>query len=143
LFCDAAAHDFGLEASSPCAAENSPVCGQIGALGIGCAPTAVGGPEAVPPALSLRAVAPNPFSHSTTVVLGIPAAPGATGVAVTIYDPSGRRVRNLLTGALPAGVHRLLWDGRTDRGEPARSGIYFIRMTTERGAFTSKVAIVR
>lgn len=43
LFCDPGAPDFQLHDDSPCAAENNPACGQIGALGVGCgssAPTA-------------------------------------------------------------------------------------------------------
>lgn len=36
LFCDVAHDDLTLCANSPCAAENNPDCGQIGAHGIGC-----------------------------------------------------------------------------------------------------------
>jgi hypothetical protein len=42
LFCDPEAHDFTLQAGSPCLPENSGICGQIGALGLGCGATAVG-----------------------------------------------------------------------------------------------------
>ena len=48
LFCDAESGDFTLSANSPCAAENNPVCGQIGALGVGCG---VSGSFAVPPTM--------------------------------------------------------------------------------------------
>ncbi len=34
--CDPAAEDFTLRATSPCAAENHPTCGQVGAFGVGC-----------------------------------------------------------------------------------------------------------
>jgi predicted outer membrane repeat protein len=36
IFCDASAGDYSLRDDSPCADANSPVCGQIGALGVGC-----------------------------------------------------------------------------------------------------------
>lgn len=36
MFCDADGGDFTLHADSPCAAENSPQCGQIGAWPVGC-----------------------------------------------------------------------------------------------------------
>jgi hypothetical protein len=39
LFCSTQLEDYTLQAQSPCAYENSPVCGQRGAMGIGCAPT--------------------------------------------------------------------------------------------------------
>lgn len=41
LFCDAAAGDFSLQVSSPCAPGNSGSCGLIGALDVGCGATAV------------------------------------------------------------------------------------------------------
>lgn len=34
--CGPAAEDFTLQATSPCAAENHPTCGQVGAFGVGC-----------------------------------------------------------------------------------------------------------
>lgn len=41
LFCGAGSGDFTINASSPCAPANSPSCGLIGALGIGCETTVV------------------------------------------------------------------------------------------------------
>jgi len=41
LFCDPANGDFSLDCNSPCAAENNPECGQIGAWPVGCGPSAV------------------------------------------------------------------------------------------------------
>ncbi len=42
FFCDWAGDDFTLRADSPCAGQNNPPCGQIGAWGVGCeAPTPV------------------------------------------------------------------------------------------------------
>ncbi|MBN2171276.1 MAG: right-handed parallel beta-helix repeat-containing protein [Candidatus Krumholzibacteriota bacterium] len=37
-FCDPDGGDLTLQATSPCAAENNPGCGQIGAWGVGCGP---------------------------------------------------------------------------------------------------------
>ncbi|MCK4414669.1 MAG: right-handed parallel beta-helix repeat-containing protein [Candidatus Eisenbacteria sp.] len=37
LFCGSSQGDYALHSDSPCAAENNAECGQIGALGIGCA----------------------------------------------------------------------------------------------------------
>jgi hypothetical protein len=41
LFCDPESGDFTLDCNSPCAAENDPDCGQIGAWPVGCGPTPV------------------------------------------------------------------------------------------------------
>ncbi|MBM3286029.1 MAG: hypothetical protein FJY88_01550 [Candidatus Eisenbacteria bacterium] len=40
LFCDPAGGDYSLNGNSPCAPGNNPGCGLIGALGVGCGPTA-------------------------------------------------------------------------------------------------------
>ena len=39
LFCDAGSGDYTIRGDSPCADENNPGCGRIGALGVGCYPT--------------------------------------------------------------------------------------------------------
>ena len=45
LFCEAAIGNLMLHADSPCAEENSPACGAIGALGVGCPATGVADTE--------------------------------------------------------------------------------------------------
>jgi hypothetical protein len=40
-FCDIPADDYTVRSTSPCAEENSPVCGQIGAHGLGCGTVSV------------------------------------------------------------------------------------------------------
>jgi predicted outer membrane repeat protein len=39
LYCNSALANFALHLDSPCAAENNPTCGRVGALGIGCGPS--------------------------------------------------------------------------------------------------------
>jgi flagellar hook assembly protein FlgD len=48
---------------------------------------------------------------------------------VGVFDPSGRRVRTLIAGTLPAGSRRVFWDARTDAGHHAPSGVYYLRLT--------------
>jgi hypothetical protein len=40
-FCSPVTRDFTLSSGSPCAAPHQPLCGQIGAYGVTCGPTAV------------------------------------------------------------------------------------------------------
>jgi hypothetical protein len=47
-----------------------------------------------------------------------------------VYDVRGRRVRLLADDVLPRGVHTTVWDGRTDAGTPAASGVYFARFVS-------------
>lgn len=78
-------------------------------------------------ATALAAPHPNPFNPTTTVSYTV----GLLGrVTIKVYDLAGRVVRTLVDGAHEVGEYEVLWDGRTDTGDRAASGVYFIRMTT-------------
>ena len=83
---------------------------------------------------------PNPFTRSSVIRFALP-----TGgpVLLAIYDVSGRRVRTLIDGPLGAGWHQRVWDGRTDDGGFARSGVYFSRLEAQQGARTRKMIMLR
>ncbi len=68
---------------------------------------------------------PNPFNPSTT----IPFVTTAGGhVALDIFDITGRRVAGLIDEHRAAGNYQATWNGTTDAGGPAPSGIYFVRL---------------
>ena len=50
---------------------------------------------------------------------------------VTIYDVTGRRVRQLADRVFPAGEHTLRWDGTDDAGQRIARGVYFVRSSTQ------------
>lgn len=68
---------------------------------------------------------PNPFNSSTTLPLLLPYP---AQVELEIYDILGQRVRRLVSGELPAGVHRHTWDGRNDGGHAVAGGVYLARV---------------
>ena len=45
-----------------------------------------------------------------------------------MYDLSGRLIRTLEQGTLPAGEHLARWDRRTDEGPRAAAGVYFYEL---------------
>ncbi len=71
-------------------------------------------------------VSPNPFfpSEGDLLQVAIAPAPGVASVVVRIYDPSGRRVRDV--GSAKTFPAVLLWDGRRDNGDAVRGGIYVL-----------------
>jgi hypothetical protein len=94
---------------------------------IGWFPHTTGVPSGavIPAVAALSPNAPNPFAHTTTIRFETP----REGEAVlAVYDVSGRVIRHLLRGALPAGSHVTVWDGRDDDGRPVRGGVYFSRL---------------
>jgi hypothetical protein len=62
---------------------------------------------------------------------------------LAVYDASGRRVKTLLDGPLEAGTHRVGWSGLREDGGQARSGVYFMRLVTDRGVATRKILLIR
>ena len=89
-------------------------------------PTAVAIESATPSAFVLGANYPNPFNPATTIPLSVPN--GAETVDVAIYNLLGQLVRQVWSGPLAAGEHRLTWDGRDDKGQPVASGAYLYQL---------------
>ncbi len=83
------------------------------------------GAGAAPTARVRLDVAPNPFNPGTDVGFRLATA-GPVRLDVVTLD--GRIVRTLVDGPLPAGPHRVRWDGRDGRGRPAASGTYLCRL---------------
>ena len=84
----------------------------------------VGG-GAPPARVLLKVVGPLPFRSDLTLEVDLPAPADAT---VEVYDVTGRKVRTLHRGLLPAGRNPLAWDGRLDGGGTAPSGVYWLRL---------------
>lgn len=64
-------------------------------------------------------------------------------VRLEIYNVTGRRVRGLVQAELPAGVHRMVWDGRDERGGEVASGLYLISLRAEGRSLTRKFVLTR
>ena len=55
-------------------------------------------------------------------------------VQVSIFDVTGRKVRNLADRVFPAGESRLEWDGTDDSGSKVARGVYFVRSSVQKDA---------
>jgi len=62
----------------------------------------------------LHMARPNPFRESTWLVMDL--AQDVDAAMVRIYDVSGRLVKSLVDGPMPAGRHELSWNGRSESG---------------------------
>jgi hypothetical protein len=89
--------------------------------------------------LSLR-VGPNPLDRAGEVRFTLPRGGAAS---VTILDVAGRRVRELARGTFAAGEHVQPWDLRDDAGRAVGAGLYMVRVESDFGALTRKVAVAR
>jgi len=54
-----------------------------------------------------------------------------------------RLVKNLVDAELTAGRHKVVWDGRDERGDRVSSGIYVYTIRTEKDTATKKVVLLK
>lgn len=85
------------------------------------------------PTALLRA-RPNPFIRETEFQFGL--TQGGV-VRLRIHDLFGRVVRELQTGSLEPGLHRLVWDGRNREGRRLAPGTSSARMDLSGAALGS------
>ena len=93
----------------------------------------------VPREVWLAPPVPNPARATATLLFALPVE-GAVNLA--IYDVSGRQVRELVSGVLPAGEHERRWDGRDDAGRTVQSGLYFVRLQSAGKLLTVRMMAV-
>ncbi|GEM_PF-6316751 len=83
---------------------------------------------------------PNPFNPETTIRYRVCES---GSVDLTIYSPTGRVVRELVTQTQNAGVYEVRWDGLDDAGTPVASGVYYYRLEAGDGAMTKKMVLLK
>lgn len=93
-----------------------------------------------PVATRLLPASPNPFNPAT--VLRFELASGSR-VRMRIYDVSGRRVHAVLDREMPAGYHRVTWNGVDDRGNRVSSGVYLAELVAEGHRSVQKMMLVK
>ena len=94
----------------------------------------------LPDGPQLRQNAPNPF-NSRTVISWFQLEPGLAHLEV--FALTGQRVAVLHEGPKRAGLHRLRWDGRDERGRLLASGVYVYRLVTSEAVQTRKLTLLR
>ena len=100
----------------------------------------VTGADNIPVAVRLDGVSPNPFNPSTNVRFTL----ARDGLArLDVFDVTGRLVRTLVDGRLPAGDHAVTWNGRNDDGSQTASGLYFVRLRSGGVSETAKALLVK
>ncbi len=94
----------------------------------------------LPQSVHIQPNYPNPFNPSTTIpfVLDRPAE-----IRITIVNGAGQVVRHLVDGHLPAGSHRIQWDGRNDSGIAVPSGVYFYQLKVGRSMWVRSMVLMK
>jgi hypothetical protein len=129
-----------LDSDSPCAplSPPNPECDLIGAWPVACGAMAAGGSQGSAAILGVRR---SLSVDRTELRLCLPESDGGRPLTLGIHDCTGRGVRMLIGGSLPAGEHHLAWDGTDAAGRRVPSGVYYVVMTL--GSRMETVPIVR
>lgn len=88
---------------------------------------------------------PNPLNPETWIPYQLAKS---AHVQISIYDVSGRLVRELNLGEKPAGRYlarqkAAYWDGRNNLGEPVSSSVYFYTLEAGNRRITQRMSVVR
>jgi hypothetical protein len=68
---------------------------------------------------------------------------GREDVSATVYDVSGRLVRELLRASVGPGDHLITWDGRNNAGARATEGVYILKVQAGQSDWSRKIVINR
>jgi hypothetical protein len=97
-------------------------------------------PSSVPTSYALNQNYPNPFNPSTEISFALKAD---GNVRLTVFNVLGQQVSTLINEFMPAGNHTITWDGRSNDGGSAASGIYFYRIQANDYVETRKMTLLK
>ncbi|MBD3348403.1 MAG: T9SS type A sorting domain-containing protein [Candidatus Eisenbacteria bacterium] len=94
----------------------------------------------LPRDLALMQNVPNPFNPRTSIRYSLPSR---SSVRLSVFDVGGRAVRTLVDRDMGPGHYESVWNGKTDSGEDAASGIYFYRLSADGKELARKLILLR
>lgn len=95
----------------------------------------------LPTDFALKQNYPNPFNPTTTIGFDVPEN---SNIRINVFNVLGQEVRTLVTGSYAAGRYHAVWDATDNRGSKVVSGVYFYRMTTDKGfSSTNKLVLLK
>lgn len=99
-------------------------------------------PDAGPPLANyLDHNYPNPFNPVTTIRYGVKVQ---THVSLKIYNVAGQLVKTLVDGVKkPAVEYKVTWDGDSNDGQPAATGVYFYKLVMKDFSQTRKMVYLK
>ncbi len=94
--------------------------------------------SSVPQEFQLLQNFPNPFNNQTVIPVIISNNLSAESMEIDILNVHGRIIKTFHLSGLPAGEHRIIWNGKDNCGNNIASGLYFYRMKTNENQVTSR-----
>ena len=97
--------------------------------------------DAVSPYLySLKDNYPNPFNPSTTIEYSVAEM---SDVNISVYDASGRLVKNLVSSQHVPENYQVSWNGTNESGTSVAAGMYFYKINAGSFVETKKMLLIK
>ncbi|RPI06950.1 MAG: T9SS C-terminal target domain-containing protein [Ignavibacteriae bacterium] len=96
--------------------------------------------DIAPGKLQLYQNYPNPFNPQTVIQFDLPEQ---SRVKIFVYNVLGKEIAELTNTLYSAGVHQVMWNGKTDAGVQASSGVYFVRLETGSASEPMKIVLMK
>lgn len=84
--------------------------------------------------------APNPFNPETNIFFRI-SEPST--VSLDVYNSRGQYISNLLNDDLDTGEYSVVWNGTDDYRQRQASGVYYIRLSTEKHSLIKGILLLK
>ncbi|HIB03236.1 MAG TPA: T9SS type A sorting domain-containing protein, partial [Candidatus Marinimicrobia bacterium] len=101
---------------------------------------ALDGRELLPDIFALHENYPNPFNPVTNITYDLPER---SKVRLTVFDITGRRIRQIVNGYQEAGFQSAVWEGTDDTGRPVSGGLYFYQLQAGEFVKTRKMLLIK
>lgn len=96
--------------------------------------------DMVPMVTELSGNHPNPFNPDTTINFALSSA---GHVKLDVFNIKGEKVATLIDEHLEAAYHKVVWNGKDNRGRDVSSGVYFYRMDTDKYTSVKKMLLLK
>ena len=101
----------------------------------------------LPEKISLYQNYPNPFNPTTTIHYTVHGSQfmvhSPIHTTLTIYNVLGQKVRTLVDEFKLPGEHRVIWDGKDEKGNPVSSGVYFYKLKVGDFSQVKKMLLIK
>lgn len=86
---------------------------------------------------------PNPFNPETEINFEISALDNNQNCTLEIYNIKGQLVRTLWNETLPAGKHKIIWNGKDNSARTVASGVYFFSLNINSRSLLHKMLLLK
>ncbi|MBO8152343.1 MAG: T9SS type A sorting domain-containing protein [Candidatus Marinimicrobia bacterium] len=95
----------------------------------------------IPRKLRFISVYPNPFNSTVRIDFEVEST---QRIELSVYDILGREIRKLVDKRFDReGAYSISWDGKNDAGRTVDSGVYFLRLKSNRRSVITKLLYVK